>query len=241
MTDRAIVSAIACMHARRSCNVPHRPTCNRQRCMRRRKRHNDRFTSLGYSPAHAPPRILLTTYSPRSWPSAVPSPPAPVATLERASRIADAVAAASQPSADPQLPRVRAAIEAAERGGFDAAQYADLARHPLYGWIEYASLRRNIDTLSNCAGAGVPVALRRPGRSPRRSARSGCRDRAPQGLAGAAAPRGSPRSARTPHCAAPNCRRARPQGRADAQWDRRRAGDVAQHRQAAARRLRCSR
>ncbi|MHB8912199.1 MAG: lytic transglycosylase domain-containing protein [Lysobacter sp.] len=51
--------------------------------------------------------------------------------------------------ADPQLARVRVAIDAAERGQFDAAQYADLARHPLYGWIEFAGVRRNIDTLSN--------------------------------------------------------------------------------------------
>jgi soluble lytic murein transglycosylase len=50
---------------------------------------------------------------------------------------------------DPQLARVRMAIDAAERGTFDASEYADLARHPLYGWIEYASLRRGIDTLSN--------------------------------------------------------------------------------------------
>ncbi|MFC5571317.1 transglycosylase SLT domain-containing protein [Lysobacter yangpyeongensis] len=53
--------------------------------------------------------------------------------------------AATIVDADPQLLRVRAAIEAAERGDFDAAQYADLARHPLYAWIEYANLRRNID------------------------------------------------------------------------------------------------
>lgn len=53
------------------------------------------------------------------------------------------------PPADPQLARVRAAIDAAERGQFDAAQLADLARHPLYGWIEYAALRRSIDTISN--------------------------------------------------------------------------------------------
>jgi soluble lytic murein transglycosylase len=52
-------------------------------------------------------------------------------------------------AADPQLARVRLAIEAAERGQFDASQYADLTRHPLYGWVEYAGLRRNIDTLSN--------------------------------------------------------------------------------------------
>jgi soluble lytic murein transglycosylase len=49
---------------------------------------------------------------------------------------------------DPQLPRVRAALEAAEMGRFDAGQYADIARHPLYGWVEFASLRRDIDNLS---------------------------------------------------------------------------------------------
>jgi soluble lytic murein transglycosylase len=57
--------------------------------------------------------------------------------------LAVATAAAAQ-SSDAQ---VRAAIEAAERGRFDAAQYAHLGRDPLYGWIEYAALRRNIDTL----------------------------------------------------------------------------------------------
>lgn len=51
--------------------------------------------------------------------------------------------------ADPQLLRVEAAIEAAERGEFDAAQYGDLVRHPLYAWIEYASLRRNIDSVAS--------------------------------------------------------------------------------------------
>lgn len=43
--------------------------------------------------------------------------------------------------------QVRAAIEAAEAGRFDAAQYASLSRDPLYGWIEYAALKRDIDTL----------------------------------------------------------------------------------------------
>lgn len=52
-------------------------------------------------------------------------------------------------TADPQREQVRAAIEAAERGNFDASQYAVLTRHPLYGWIEYAALRRDIDILSN--------------------------------------------------------------------------------------------
>lgn len=50
---------------------------------------------------------------------------------------------------DPRLLRVRQAIETAERGDLDATQYADLARHPLYGWIEYAGLRRSIDSISN--------------------------------------------------------------------------------------------
>ena len=56
--------------------------------------------------------------------------------------------AAPVPRADPQLARVREALDAAERGQFDAAQYADLATHPLQGWIEFAGVRRNIDTLS---------------------------------------------------------------------------------------------
>ncbi|MGO1072386.1 transglycosylase SLT domain-containing protein [Lysobacter sp. CA199] len=53
------------------------------------------------------------------------------------------------PAVDLLLPRVRAAIDAAERGPFDAAQYADIARHPLYGWVEYQALRRGIDTVNN--------------------------------------------------------------------------------------------
>jgi len=58
-------------------------------------------------------------------------------------------AAATIVAADPQLLRVEAAIEAAERGDFDATQYGDLARHPLYGWIEYANLRRDIESVTN--------------------------------------------------------------------------------------------
>ena len=48
---------------------------------------------------------------------------------------------------DPQLPLVRTALAAAERGEYDGAQFASLASHPLAGWIEYATLRRNIDSL----------------------------------------------------------------------------------------------
>jgi len=46
--------------------------------------------------------------------------------------------------------QVRAAIEAAERGQFDAAQYPGLMGHPghpLSGWVEFAALKRDIDTL----------------------------------------------------------------------------------------------
>lgn len=51
------------------------------------------------------------------------------------------------PAADPQLPRVRAAIADAERGRLDRATSTALARHPLHPWIEYADLRRNIDSV----------------------------------------------------------------------------------------------
>ena len=76
-------------------------------------------------------------------------------------------AAANPPAtaADAQLPQVRAAIEAAELGRFTAAQYGDLSSHPLYGWIEYAALKRDIDTLPAAQGQaflaryrGQPVA-----------------------------------------------------------------------------------
>jgi soluble lytic murein transglycosylase len=48
---------------------------------------------------------------------------------------------------------VKAAIEAAERGDFDPRAYGDLVEHPLHGWIEYAALRRAIDTLPEAEGA----------------------------------------------------------------------------------------
>ncbi|WP_313426437.1 transglycosylase SLT domain-containing protein [Stenotrophomonas rhizophila] len=49
---------------------------------------------------------------------------------------------------DAQRAQLKAAIDNAERGQYDPAQAAALARHPLYGWLEYANLRRNIDTVS---------------------------------------------------------------------------------------------
>jgi soluble lytic murein transglycosylase len=50
---------------------------------------------------------------------------------------------------DPRSAQVGAAIAAAEAGRFDASQFPGIAGDPLYGWVEYAGLRRNIDTLSN--------------------------------------------------------------------------------------------
>ncbi len=56
---------------------------------------------------------------------------------------------ASATPASAQTASARAALEAAERGTFDAAKFPGIAAHPLYGWVEYAALRRNVDTLSN--------------------------------------------------------------------------------------------
>ncbi len=47
-----------------------------------------------------------------------------------------------------QRAQIQAALAAAESGRFDAAQYPGLSAHPLYGWVELASLKRDIDTLS---------------------------------------------------------------------------------------------
>lgn len=50
---------------------------------------------------------------------------------------------------DAQRPQIRAAIAAAERGQADPAQAGALANHPLAPWLEYTTLKRNIDTLPN--------------------------------------------------------------------------------------------
>ncbi len=42
---------------------------------------------------------------------------------------------------------LEAAIDAAEAGRFDAAQFPGIAQHPAYGWVEYAALRRNMDVM----------------------------------------------------------------------------------------------
>ncbi|HVI57882.1 MAG TPA: transglycosylase SLT domain-containing protein [Luteimonas sp.] len=60
------------------------------------------------------------------------------------------VAAGAQAQTMPGDASIRDAIEAAERGQpVDAARYA---RDPLYGWLEYAVLRRDIDAIADAQG-----------------------------------------------------------------------------------------
>jgi soluble lytic murein transglycosylase len=47
----------------------------------------------------------------------------------------------------PQRDQIRDAFTAAERGTLSSEQMAALANHPLVGWVEYAQLKRDIDTL----------------------------------------------------------------------------------------------
>jgi soluble lytic murein transglycosylase len=51
-------------------------------------------------------------------------------------------------SLEAQRPQIRAALQAAEAGRFDASSSAALSRHPLYGWVEFAALRRDPDAIS---------------------------------------------------------------------------------------------
>ena len=64
------------------------------------------------------------------------------------------LAAVHAQNLDAQRPQLRAALEAAERGQFNAAQYASLASHPVYGWVELASLRRDVDKLPTSQAQG---------------------------------------------------------------------------------------
>ncbi|MET0893691.1 MAG: transglycosylase SLT domain-containing protein [Pseudoxanthomonas sp.] len=66
--------------------------------------------------------------------------------LAAACLLSSAPRAAAQ-NLDAQRPQVKAALAAAESGRFDAAQYPGLAAHPVFGWVELADLKRNIDTL----------------------------------------------------------------------------------------------
>ncbi|UYK85645.1 transglycosylase SLT domain-containing protein [Xanthomonas sacchari] len=68
-------------------------------------------------------------------------------------------------SLDAQRPAIRSAIDDAEQGRFDPVRAAAFKQHPLYGWLEYANLRRTIDKVSDAQAqdflkryAGQPVA-----------------------------------------------------------------------------------
>jgi len=56
--------------------------------------------------------------------------------------------AQSPPLSDQQRQAMRAALEQAQRGPFELGSASALRNHPLYGWLEYSVLRRNIDALS---------------------------------------------------------------------------------------------
>ena len=86
---------------------------------------------------------LATSFAPVACAQSpqVPPPQPAAASAQPSPRAAAPIA----PSVDPRQTRVAAAIQAAELGSFDATSHGDLADHPLYRWIEYASLRRNID------------------------------------------------------------------------------------------------
>jgi len=79
--------------------------------------------------------------------------PPPDSAAHTGSPVAPAMPAPQQARMDPQLLRIRAAIADADAGRFDAAANADLARHPLYGWVEYAGLRRALADLDRTRAA----------------------------------------------------------------------------------------
>ena len=79
--------------------------------------------------------------------------PTPLIVLAAALALLPLAGARAQ-NLDAQRPQLRAALEAAERGQFNAAQYAGLASHPIYGWVELAALRRDIDKLPTSQAQG---------------------------------------------------------------------------------------
>jgi soluble lytic murein transglycosylase len=92
------------------------------------------------------PLLLLATLVATTPACAQMAPSAPAQSVP--APVSPTAAPTPRRAADARLPRVREAIAAAERGAFDAAAYADLAGHPLYPWIEYADLRRQLATVS---------------------------------------------------------------------------------------------
>lgn len=79
--------------------------------------------------------------------------------------IAGLPALAGAQNLEAQRPAMRSALEAADAGRLEPDELAAFSSHPLYGWLQYASLRRNIDRISNAQAqdflkryAGQPVA-----------------------------------------------------------------------------------
>ena len=66
--------------------------------------------------------------------------------------LAGALALAAAGPARAQSAEFRAALEAAERGQFQASDHPVAARHPAFGWVEYAALRRDVDLLPPAQG-----------------------------------------------------------------------------------------
>ncbi len=95
------------------------------------------------SPArHAVAALALATLAATACAQSSPAP-----AFAAASATPAALDSSLKPLADPRLDRVGQAIEAARAGRFNAADYGDLTDHPLYGWVEYASLTRDLDGL----------------------------------------------------------------------------------------------
>lgn len=72
---------------------------------------------------------------------------------------------AAAQSADAQRLAMRTALDAAEAGTLSPAQASAQARSPVYGWLEYAAMKRSIDTVATAQAqdflaryAGQPVA-----------------------------------------------------------------------------------
>ncbi|PZO62593.1 MAG: lytic murein transglycosylase [Pseudoxanthomonas suwonensis] len=80
--------------------------------------------------------LLASACAPRS--DTVAPPPQPEATDASAPSVHDG-------ASDALLAR---ALAAAEAGTFNATAFPGISTHPAYGWVEYAALRRNIDTLT---------------------------------------------------------------------------------------------
>jgi soluble lytic murein transglycosylase len=53
---------------------------------------------------------------------------------------------------DPRRDELRAALEAADRGTLSSAQAEAIASHPAAAWVEYATLKRDIDTMPPARG-----------------------------------------------------------------------------------------